>query len=142
MKYIIILISIIILNYDINAQNNQDIDSNTVFTLVERMPNFISGNNKIGAYVTNNFDFSKTYKIEKCFYKIIVDKTGSVSEIVKLKGDNNNEMQLTEIFKKPEFKWTVATQNGRKVNVYVLLTVTINKNLIDVGTNTPQIHSK
>ncbi len=133
MKTLHILISILFLiKFNTNAQTT--IGADTVFALVQNMPSFPGGDVELSSFLTKNFDFSKIIKEEKCFYTLIIGKTGEIVNVNKLKGDPDNEQQIISILKKTSGKWSPPSQNGHSVIVIQPVTIQVSKNQITVKT--------
>lgn len=135
MKKIILLTSILILSrLTVTAQTEAETDSNTVFALVDKMPTFPGGDVKLGEFLSNNFQFTKDIKLERCFYVVIIGRNGEIVNINKLKGNPLNEEQLTSVLKKTSGMWSPPSHNGHKVIVKRPLTIDIYQNFITVKT--------
>ena len=126
MKKLIILTALLIgAKLNASAQTKMTVDSNMVFTLVEKMPSYIGGDTKFSEFLSSAINFSKIVKTEKCYYILTISKTGEVIGVKKLRGDISNEEQLTAAFKKSSGQWQPGSQNGNKVNVDQIVIIEI-----------------
>jgi len=96
--------------------------------MVERMPEFPGGNNKIGSYISQNIVYPQAAidsNIQgKVITRFIVDSSGKVTdpEIVKSVHPLLDSAAIDVIEKMPE--WKPGEDNGRKVHVFFTLPIT------------------
>ncbi|MEO6136246.1 MAG: energy transducer TonB [Ginsengibacter sp.] len=104
-------------------------DPDKIFTKVEIEASFPGGPSAWQKYVTRAImaeqDEFGEGDFGTCVVKFIVDKNGTVSDVVAttMKGTKLAEVAVNAIRKGP--KWTPAQQNGRMVNAYRLQPVTL-----------------
>lgn len=94
---------------------------NSVFTVVEKMPEFPGGEKKMNKFIQKNIIYPPKARLEGrggiSYITFVVEKDGSLSDIKVLKGASGgtdlDEEALRVIKSMP--KWKPGKQNGKKV---------------------------
>ncbi len=80
----------IIENLPANTENGSEIDENTVFTIVEEMPQFPGGQEVLMNYIDENLEYPEFYKTKEASARVIVGfviyEDGSVNELKIIRG--------------------------------------------------------
>ncbi|HLK98365.1 MAG TPA: energy transducer TonB [Hymenobacter sp.] len=103
------------------AQRSDSLDDETVFTVVEKQPEFTGGMRAFGEYLTANLRYperARAARVEgKVFVHFIVRKDGRITDVGVLKGIGFgcDEEAIRVISAMPN--WRLGSQSGRPVNV-------------------------
>ena len=105
-------------------------DKNGVYQIVEEMPRFPGGEQKLREYIKSNLNYPEKYKDAKaeyrCFISFVVSEDGSVTNVemrkpIPSKDDLNNEaMRVVKAMP----KWEPGKMDGKPVKVHYTLPVT------------------
>ena len=105
-------------------------DKNGVYQIVEEMPRFPGGEQKLMEYIKSNLNYPEKYKDAKaeyrCFISFVVSEDGSVTNVemrkpIPSKDDLNNEaMRVVKAMP----KWEPGKMDGKPVKVHYNLPVT------------------
>lgn len=122
----LIFIAILIFPFFSFSQTEED---TTVYTVVEKMPEFPGGEEKLYVYLGKEFKVPECFlnsRIKSKFYfKFIVEKDGTISNIKELRNDNKNcKTNGIEILKNMP-KWIPGEQRGKKMRVLYTLPIII-----------------
>lgn len=96
-------------------------DDNTVYTRVDKMPEFPGGQVALVKFLSKNIKYPEKFKKEKIngrvFVSFVIDKTGKVTQakIVKSLNADCDAEALRVINKMPD--WIPGEKNGEKVAV-------------------------
>ncbi|NQU33261.1 MAG: M56 family metallopeptidase [Bacteroidetes bacterium] len=96
-------------------------DADTIFTVVEVMPSFPGGKDKLMTYLSENIKYpneAKKNSIEgRVFVSFVVEKDGSIGDVKILRGIGSgcDEESIRVIENMP--RWTPGTQRGQAVRV-------------------------
>ncbi len=99
----------------------QTIDSNTVYDIVEKMPEYPGGDEKMLEYLSTNITYPKEAKENgtqgRVYIQFIVEKDGNITHAKVLRGigDGCDEESLRVVKEMP--KWTPGEQRGKFVRV-------------------------
>ncbi len=108
------------------------IDTNLVYTVVEKMPEYPGGTKSLFKFVEQNFDYSKS-KNEKYEYSnvsliFVVNRQGNVENVKILRSCGNAIIDKEAIRVISSITgWEPGVQNGKKVKVYYNLPVSVKK---------------
>jgi beta-lactamase regulating signal transducer with metallopeptidase domain len=113
------------------VSNKADVKENDLYVLkdVEKLPEFPGGMNEFYKFIGTNFKMPAAVgknKIEgKAYIKFIIEKDGSLSDIITLKdpGYGIGDEAIRVLKLSP--KWTAATQKGKTVRVMYSLPITL-----------------
>jgi TonB family protein len=103
------------------SENTEKESEEMIFTVVEQMPVFPGGQEKMMDYLSDNLDYPESAKesgIQGTVYvSFVVRKDGRISDIKILKGIGGgcDEEAVRVVSKMP--RWKPATQRGKKVDV-------------------------
>lgn len=106
-----------------------DIETPTIFTIVEEMPEYIGGTEAMVKYIQKNLQFPTIAREAglsgKCHVKFIVSGSGEISNVEVLKGVPGCVECDKEAIRviKTMTQWKGGKQNGRPVNVYYNLPI-------------------
>ncbi len=104
-----------------------DPDEGKVFTIVEEMPSFPGGEEKMLAYIAKNIKYPPVARenniIGRVYVSFVVDKDGKIKEAKILRGIGGgcDEEALRVVKSMPD--WKAGRQNGRSVQVQFNLPV-------------------
>ena len=111
-------------------KDNMKPDKNGVYQIVEEMPRFPGGEQKLKEYIKSNLNYPEKYKDAKaeyrCFISFVVSEDGSVTNVemrkpIPSKDDLNNEaMRVVKAMP----KWEPGKMDGKPVKVHYMLPVT------------------
>lgn len=111
-------------------QTDMKPDKNGVYQIVEEMPRFPGGEQKLMEYIKSNLNYPEKYKDAKaeyrCFISFVVSEDGSVTNVemrkpIPSKDDLNNEaMRVVKAMP----KWEPGKMDGKPVKVHYMLPVT------------------
>jgi hypothetical protein len=123
MKKIFLILLFNIFTSFVFAQNND------VYTIVEKMPEFIGDLEKAKSDISNQIPCLKDGG--KYYFRVIIEKDGSLSNIELLRGtlEPNNDFckkAIDKVFINVLQKWNSGMQGGNPVRVYY--NIPINKN--------------
>lgn len=102
-------------------------DPNFIYEFAEQMPEFMGGEAALRNYLNSNINYpklAKENKIEgKVICKFVVDPAGNIlnANVIKGIGYDCDQEALRVVQAMP--KWTAGKQNGRAVNVSVVLPI-------------------
>lgn len=109
------------------APNEQPADSDSVFTIVEVMPQFPGGNGALLKYILDNIQYPKNARKTgtegDVYVTFMLDREGKVTEPKVLKGvsEELDAEAIRVVSAMPQ--WTPGTQNGKPVMVQYNLPV-------------------
>lgn len=122
MKKYIFALFIVVCTLATNQSFSQSgADENTVYTKVDKMPEFPGGQVALVKYLSKNIKYPSKYKKDKVngrvFVSFVIDKTGKVTQtkIVKSLNDECDKEALRVISLMPN--WLPGEKDGNKVNV-------------------------
>lgn len=100
---------------------SQGISQNFVFDVVEEMPEFPGGAEKMNEFIDKNIKYPEEYSdldIEgKVYVQFIVSRRGKISDIEIIKSINESfSKEAINVIKKMP-KWKPGEQRGKRVNV-------------------------
>jgi protein TonB len=131
MKYLAFLIISLLTQYSLNAQEvdgKSDVDkTNQVYTFVEQMPEYPSGEDMMKIFFSNHKKFPENAKKNNIqgtvFVTFVVEKDGTLSDIKVLRGvqEDIDKEAIRVISTMP--KWTPGKQRGIPVRVQYNLPV-------------------
>lgn len=112
---------IMVVGYGSSNSDNQSSSSNQVFAVVEKMPNFLGGQNALISFLSKTIQYPKEAQdkgiqgVVVCSF--IVEKDGSLSDVTVIRGldPELDKEALRVIGEMP--KWTPGTQRGQAVRV-------------------------
>lgn len=102
-------------------------DKDTIFNMVEVMPEFLGGNEALFAYISKNIKYPEKAKKEKIqgkvFVSFVVEKNGKVSNVIILRGIGGgcDEESLRVVSEMPD--WKPGIQDGKPVRVQFSLPI-------------------
>jgi protein TonB len=112
-----------------HEKTSEPIDTaNTVFYVIEQMPQYPGGNSAMYQFIYNNMTPQPavqcyTYIGGKVFCRFIVETDGSLSDIKIVRSlDPDSDKEVLRIIKTMP-KWIPGKQNGRTVRVYYTIPV-------------------
>ena len=127
--YSIILFSQFAFSNSISKVSSYDFfnTADTIFTIVETMPEFPGGKEALYTYISKNIEYpeeAKKANIEgRVFVEFIVDKTGQISESRVLRGANNYlDAEALRVVKSMP-NWKAGEQSGKVVDVRLVLPI-------------------
>jgi len=103
-----------------------------IFTVVEKMPEFPGGMEKMMQFITNKIRYpqeAKEANVEgKVYVQFVVNKNGSITDVKVIRGIGSgcDEEAMRVVQSMP--KWNPGTQRGKPVNVRMLLPVSFRLN--------------
>ena len=106
------------------------INKESVYTVVEKMPEFSGGYSKMLEYLNNNIKIPQSYfdngVIGKFFFEFVVEKDGSISKLKLINDDNFklHKIVASAFINMP--KWIPGKQNGEAVRVKMVFPIHIN----------------
>lgn len=123
MKKFIFLIAfgICVLGFQNSSAQSSVVDENSVYTKVEKMPEYPGGQVALVKFISKNIKYPAKYKKAKVngrvFVSFVIDKTGKVTmaKIVKSLNEECDAEALRVISKMPD--WIPGEKNGEKVAV-------------------------
>jgi len=121
MKYIFLYC--LLYGVSVNAQNNRhSLKQEKIYTYVERMPE--PGFDLTG-FLDKNLHYPESAKEfeGRAIVKFVVNEDGSLSDFEVVKGKELGEELLRVVRKMP--KWKPGRHNGKAVNVFYTLPITI-----------------
>ena len=95
-------------------------ESETIYSVVEVMPQFPGGDDSLTAYLKNNFHYPAPKNDDlrgNAYVSFVVDHNGDVRDVKILRGVRPELDEECIRVVKAMPKWEPGTQNGRKVNV-------------------------
>ncbi len=125
-KPILIVSNEIDLDITIEAEETEPIVE-TIFDIVEEVPEFVGGISKLYEYLGNNIKYpeqAKDFSIQgKVFIQFIVWKDGTIKDVKVVKGSHKllNKEALRVIKNMP--KWKPGKQRGKSVNARFTLPI-------------------
>lgn len=122
----LIFIAILIFPFFSFSQTEED---TTVYTVVEKMPEFSGGEEKLYEYLGKEFKvpecFLNSHIKSKFYFQFIVEKDGTISNIKELRNENKNcKTNGIEIIENMP-KWIPGEQRGKKMRVLYTLPIRI-----------------
>ncbi len=115
------LIATSILSFQKSYSQSNSTDENTIYTKVDKMPEYPGGQVALVKYISKNIKYPAKYKKDKVngrvFVSFVIDKTGKVvmAKIVKSLNEECDAEALRVISKMPD--WIPGEKNGEKVAV-------------------------
>ena len=126
-KPILIVSNEVDIDIIIEVENEQEPIVETVFDVVEEMPEFVGGIGKLYEYLGNNINYpeqAKDFSIQgKVFVQFVVWKDGTIKDVKVVKGSHNllNKEALRVIKSMPN--WKPGKQRGKSVNARFTLPI-------------------
>jgi TonB family protein len=117
----LIAIGICVLGFQNSSAQSSAVDENSVYTKVEKMPEYPGGQVALVKFISKNVKYPTKYKKAKVngrvFVSFVIDKTGKVTmaKIVKSLNEECDAEALRVISKMPN--WIPGEKNGEKVAV-------------------------
>ncbi|MDP2386767.1 MAG: TonB family protein [Bacteroidota bacterium] len=110
----------------------QPVDTNIVYTVVEKMPTYPEGDKGLSKFVKQNFDYNKTknekYELSNVSVRFVINTLGNVEKATILRSCGNPIIDQEAIRVVNSITgWIPGMQNGTKVKVYYNLTVPAKK---------------
>ncbi len=103
------------------------LESNTIYTIVDKMPQYTYGESGLSAFIAHNIRYPREARQEgiegRILCSFIVSSDGSISNIEVVEGSNKslNEEAVRVLGLMP--KWIPGENNGEKVHVKCLLPI-------------------
>lgn len=110
-----------------SKENPEVIENNTIYTIVDKMPQYAYGESGLSAFIAHNIRYPRAameYGIEgRILCSFIVDDNGAISNIEVVEGSNEalSEEAVRVLGLMP--KWVPGENNGEKVHVKCLLPI-------------------
>ena len=126
-KPIILLDPEIDIDIVINVEEQEEPIVETIFDVVEEVPEFVGGVEKLYEYLGNNINYpeqAKDFSIQgKVFVQFVVWKDGTIKDVNVVKGAHKllNKEALRVILQMP--KWKPGKQRGKAVNARFTLPI-------------------
>lgn len=118
----LIFIAILIFPFFSFSQTEED---TTVYKVVEKMPEFPGGEEKLYEYLGKNITYETCldYHKFKLYISFIIEKDGSISNVKEAKNDEEKmALKIINAIKNMP-KWIPGEQEGKKVRVKYILPV-------------------
>lgn len=126
-KPVLIVSNEIDIDITIEVENEPEPIVETIFDIVEEMPEFIGGVEKLYEYLGNNINYpaqAKDFSIQgKVFVQFVVWKDGTIKDVKVVKGTHKllDQEALRVITKMPA--WKPGKQRGKNVNARFTLPI-------------------
>jgi len=126
-KPVLIVSSEVDIDIIIDVEEETEPIVETIFDVVEEMPEYIGGIEKLYKYLSENINYpeqAKDFSIQgKVFVQFVVWKDGSIKDVKVVKGPHRllNEEALRVITKMPS--WKPGKQRGKNVNARFTLPI-------------------
>ena len=126
-KPVLIISNEVDIDIIINVEEETEPIVETIFDVVEEMPEYIGGIEKLYEYLGNNINYpeqAKDFSIQgKVFVQFVVWKDGTIKDVKVVKGPHRllNEEALRVITKMPS--WKPGKQRGKNVNARFTLPI-------------------
>jgi protein TonB len=108
------------------AKDNQIVEDNTIYTVVEVKPDFPGGMQKFYDFVGKNFKTPEDEEVSgKIMIQFVVEKDGSLTDIKVVRDLGFGTGKEAERVLRKSPKWKPGIQNGRPVRVSYLLPISV-----------------
>lgn len=133
MKFLVYIF--LFLSFGIAAQTsdvkNDTVRGEEIFSIVEEMPEFPGGPEKMMKFVQKTINYPKKEKESKIggkvFLKFTVEATGSIKDIIVMKSSGNENLDKEAVRVVTVMPtWNPAKQQGRPVPVFFNLPINFN----------------
>ena len=109
------------------SSEEEDIDENVVFQIVETMPSFPGGEAAMMKYLSDNIDYPTIAQENgisgRVYVNFVVGKTGEISQVKVVRGvDPALDQEAVRVVNKMP-KWNAGQQRGKAVNVSFMLPI-------------------
>ncbi|MBN2164665.1 MAG: energy transducer TonB [Marinilabiliaceae bacterium] len=121
------------LTIEINEEKEEEVDN--VYYIVEEMPSFPGGDNKMYSFINNSIQYPQ-YAIDnniegKVFVQFIIEKDGSLSSFNIIKGVHESiDNEAIRIIKSMP-KWIPGKQRGKETRIYYTVSINFKLNQLN-----------
>jgi protein TonB len=132
MKNLIFILFFLLFSANITAQNNCenniiDVENDSIYTLVDIMPEFPGGSSEMMKFIYENIKFPSIYASSsisgRVICRFVVEKDGTITQIEVVRGVDKplDEEAMRVIGLMP--KWIPGIKDGQAVRTYFILPI-------------------
>lgn len=126
---------------DITDIKIKKVDNDSIYQIVEQMPEFPGGIDKLATYISENIKYPEAAKEKgvsgRVFISFVIEKDGSVNQVEVMRGIGGGCDDEAVRVVKAMPKWKPGMQKGKPVRVSYVLPITFK---LDEGDKTPEEH--